>query len=370
MSICDLHNYKDAYKIYKILLHKNHSNLIIYGKLEKKVFIKTILDEYFQNKETINIYDEEIYYEYNSYYYYFNIKKIKLDTKDSFIKTIKKISKSYNYFTDKNNYIILDNYDKINPIIENKLKVIIEKTLSTTKFIILTRMFDKVLQANQSRCICIRISLLSSIDKEIYIKNYLKINNIQKEDRIIKELINSYSDINDIIKKIDGYNDPMKIFLQKIVSFMDNKLESKGKLVFKAPNLVKWEYTIPYHNIAIFKDDKLYVNNDGDKEVFNLKSNKLFKNLNSLIINCIKGSMFDDRQFSITYFKLDDCFLVKFIPNEKKTKRFIARFELKFSNISAQVEEIKLVEPNGDFTTIIFNNKLLNTEISDESFKY
>jgi len=296
MSICDLHNYKDAYKIYKILLHKNHSNLIIYGKLEKKVFIKTILDEYFQNKETINIYDEEIYYEYNSYYYYFNIKKIKLDTKDSFIKTIKKISKSYNYFTDKNNYIILDNYDKINPIIENKLKVIIEKTLSTTKFIILTRMFDKVLQANQSRCICIRISLLSSIDKEIYIKNYLKINNIQKEDRIIKELINSYSDINDIIKKIDGYNDPMKIFLQKIVSFMDNKL-NKNLVILK-----ELSYNIKNSVVDVNELLKQIINYYICQNISSDKKSKIIKKsteTNYLMINCYKDIIY------LEYYLLD-----------------------------------------------------------------
>ena len=296
MSICDLHNYKDAYKIYKILLHKNHSNLIIYGKLEKKVFIKTILDEYFQNKETINIYDEEIYYEYNSYYYYFNIKKIKLDTKDSFIKTIKKISKSYNYFTDKNNYIILDNYDKINPIIENKLKVIIEKTLSTTKFIILTRMFDKVLQANQSRCICIRISLLSSIDKEIYIKNYLKINNIQKEDRIIKELINSYSDIYDIIKKIDGYNDPMKIFLQKIVSFMDNKL-NKNLVILK-----ELSYNIKNSVVDLNELLKQIINYYICQNISSDKKSKIIKKsteTNYLMINCYKDIIY------LEYYLLD-----------------------------------------------------------------
>tara|TARA_Y100000389_G_scaffold22767_1_gene19479 strand:+ start:12473 stop:13384 length:912 start_codon:yes stop_codon:yes gene_type:complete len=296
MSICDLHNYKDAYKIYKILLHKNHSNLIIYGKLEKKVFIKTILDEYFQNKETINIYDEEIYYEYNSYYYYFNIKKIKLDTKDSFIKTIKKISKSYNYFTDKNNYIILDNYDKINPIIENKLKVIIEKTLSTTKFIILTRMFDKVLQANQSRCICIRISLLPSIDKEIYIKNYLKINNIQKEDWIIKELINSYSDINDIIKKIDGYNDPMKIFLQKIVSFMDNKL-NKNLVILK-----ELSYNIKNSVVDLNELLKQIINYYICQNISSDKKSKIIKKsteTNYLMINCYKDIIY------LEYYLLD-----------------------------------------------------------------
>ena len=296
MKICELYNYKHAYKIYKILLHKNHSNIIIYGKLEKIFLIKTILDEYFQNTETINIYDEEIYYEYNSYYYYFNIKKIKLDTKDSFIKTIKKISKSYNYFTDKNNYIILDNYDKINPIIENKLKVIIEKTLSTTKFIILTRMFDKVLQANQSRCICIRISLLSSIDKEIYIKNYLKINNIQKEDRIIKELINSYSDINDIIKKIDGYNDPMKIFLQKIVSFMDNKL-NKNLVILK-----ELSYNIKNSVVDVNELLKQIINYYICQNISSDKKSKIIKKsteTNYLMINCYKDIIY------LEYYLLD-----------------------------------------------------------------
>ena len=29
MRICELYNYKDAYKIYKILLHKNHANMIL-----------------------------------------------------------------------------------------------------------------------------------------------------------------------------------------------------------------------------------------------------------------------------------------------------------------------------------------------------
>lgn len=296
MSICDLHNYKDAYKIYKILLYKNHSNLIIYGKLEKKFFMKTILDEYFQNKETINIYDEEIYYEYNSYYYYFDIKKIKLDAKDNFIKTIQNISNSFNYFTDKNNYIILDNYEKINPILENKLKVIIEKTLSTTKFIILTSMIDKILQAIQSRCICFRISLLSFTDKEIYIKNYLKINNIQKEDKIIKELIKSCTDINDIIKKLDGYKDPIEIFLQKITSFMDNKM-NKNLILLK-----DLSYNIKNSVIDINELLKKIINYYICKNISSDKISKIIKKsteINYLMINCYKDIIY------LEYYLLD-----------------------------------------------------------------
>ena len=296
MKICELYNYKHAYKIYKILLHKNHSNIIIYGKLEKIFLIKTILDEYFQNTETINIYDEEIYYEYNSYYYYFDIKKIKLDTKDSFIKTIKKISNSYNYFTDKNNYIILDNYDKINPILENKLKVIIEKTLSTTKFIILTSMFDKVLQAIQSRCVCIRISLLSSIDKEFYIRNYLKLNNIEKEDKEIKILINSYTDINDIIQKINDYNDPISIFLEKIISFMNIKL-NKNLIVLK-----ELSYNIKNSVVDVNELLKQIINYYICQNISSDKKSKIIKKsteTNYLMINCYKDIIY------LEYYLLD-----------------------------------------------------------------
>ena len=49
------------------------------------------------------------------------MKKIKLDIKNSFTNIIKKITNTYNYYSDNNNYIILDNYEIINPLIENKL---------------------------------------------------------------------------------------------------------------------------------------------------------------------------------------------------------------------------------------------------------
>ena len=161
-----------------------------------------------------------------------------------------------------------------------------------------------------------------------------------------------------VINKANSTQSMLSDFVQeKHLSIMDNTIVSEGKLVFKSQNLVRWEYTEPYKNIAIFKDDKLYVTNDGKKDTLNLKSNKLFKSLNSLIVNSIKGDMFDDKQFDISYFKTDTGYLVEFIPKEKKLRRFIAKFELKFSKSSAEVEEVKLIEPNEDFTRIIFKNK-------------
>ena len=49
-------------------------------------------------------------------------------------------------------------------------------------------------------------------------------------------------------------------FIQyKHLSFLNNDIETMGKLVFKIPNFVKWEYTSPYQYTVVFKDDELLI---------------------------------------------------------------------------------------------------------------
>ncbi|MBJ7879557.1 outer membrane lipoprotein carrier protein LolA [Gelidibacter salicanalis] len=154
----------------------------------------------------------------------------------------------------------------------------------------------------------------------------------------------------------------------KHLSVLDNVISSEGKLVYKAPNLVKWEYVKPYQNIAIFKDDQLLVNNEGKKDKIDLSSNKIFKSLNTLIVNSIKGDMFDETQFDLAYFKFEEGYLVTFVPKDKRMKKFIASFELKFSKSDAEVKEVKLIEPNNDYTLITFANRKINTPVSENAF--
>lgn len=154
----------------------------------------------------------------------------------------------------------------------------------------------------------------------------------------------------------------------KHLSVLENEIVSEGHLYFKSPNLVKWEYIKPYKNSAVFKNDKLLVNNDGKKDEMDLSSNRLFRSLNSLIVNSIKGNLFDATQFDISYFGISSGYLVKFVPKDKRLKKFIASFELKFDKSSAEVTEVKLIEPNDDDTTIVFKNKQLNTTIPDSVF--
>ncbi len=154
----------------------------------------------------------------------------------------------------------------------------------------------------------------------------------------------------------------------KHLDFLENDIKTSGKMSFKKPNLVKWEYTNPYKYSVIFTKEKLLINDGGTKSDVNIGSNKMFKKLNQLIVNSVQGNMFNDADFKVKYAKFPNYYKVVFIPKDKKIAKYIASFVLHFSKKEAAVLEVKMIEPSQDYTRIVFKNRVINSNISDAVF--
>lgn len=154
----------------------------------------------------------------------------------------------------------------------------------------------------------------------------------------------------------------------KHLDFLSNDVETSGIMVFKSPDLVKWAYTKPYQYSVVFKDENLLINDGGTKSKVDIGNSKMFKKLNELIVNSVKGSMFDEDEFSIKYFQVSKAYKVVFTPKDSKIASFIASFELLFNKNDFQVFEVKMIEPSKDFTRIVFSNRVLNSKIDDSVF--
>jgi len=133
--------------------------------------------------------------------------------------------------------------------------------------------------------------------------------------------------------------------------------------------MIKWQYTKPFAYAVVFKDKTLFINDEGKKSNMDLGSNKVFKQLNELITSSIRGDMFDEEQFLISYFTVDEKSLVHFLPKDEQFSEFIKAIHLTF-NQQGQVDEVKMVEPTGDYTKIVFDNRLLNQPLSDADFSH
>jgi outer membrane lipoprotein carrier protein len=153
----------------------------------------------------------------------------------------------------------------------------------------------------------------------------------------------------------------------KHLDFLDNDIETSGKLAFKAPDLVKWEYTKPFKYAVFFKGDMLYINDEGKKSNIDIGSNNMFKQLNNLIVSSVKGDMFDESKFNIQYFKTSKNSMVHFSPKDEKFAKYIKTFHITF-NEKGDVIEVRMIEPSDDYTKIVFTNKVLNQPIDEAVF--
>lgn len=157
-------------------------------------------------------------------------------------------------------------------------------------------------------------------------------------------------------------------FMQyKHLDFLSNDIESSGNLAFKSPDKVKWEYTKPFAYAVIFKDQTLFINDDGNKSAMDMASNKIFKQLNQLITASIKGDLFNAEEFTVSYYKKEQKSEVHFNPTDPQFSEFIKSFQLTF-NGKGEVEEVKMIEPSEDYTHIIFSNRSTNQPLADAIF--
>ena len=187
----------------------------------------------------------------------------------------------------------------------------------------------------------------------------------QEQKMTAAEITAFKQDVNVVSKKIKTLTTD---FVQyKHLDFLSKDIETSGKMIFKEPNLLQWQYKKPYNYSIVFKNGKILINDEGKKSAVDIGNSKIFGRINKLIVGSVSGNMFDDKEFSISYFKSKGQNLAKFVPKDATLKKYIKQIELSFDK-EATVVQVKLLESSDDYTRIVFKNKVINAKIDDSLF--
>ena len=155
---------------------------------------------------------------------------------------------------------------------------------------------------------------------------------------------------------------------EKVLSMLSEKIVSKGKFWFKKENRVRMEYTHPYQYLMILNKDKVYVK-DGQKESkLSTRSNKVFQQINKIMIDCMQGTMLNNSDFKTRIFENKGQSLVELVPVSKGLKELFRAITVTIENKDFSVSVIEMQELSGDNTIIRFINKDLNADIQDKLF--
>lgn len=155
----------------------------------------------------------------------------------------------------------------------------------------------------------------------------------------------------------------------KHLSMLSDKMVSEGKMNYKQPNKLRWEYTSPYQYLFIFNGTKVYVGNKSRKDVIDTNSNKLFKEVARIMMSTVTGTALSNAaDFSVTVEDGKTLWNVTLIPKKKEMKKMFTRIVLSFSKSDLIISEINLHEKNNDRTNIRLRNIKTNIAINENLF--
>ena len=155
---------------------------------------------------------------------------------------------------------------------------------------------------------------------------------------------------------------------QKTLTALTEKITSSGNFWFKRSNKIRLEYTHPFPYLLVMNGDKMLVRDHEKENRINIKSSKIFQQLNNVMIECVQGTILESKHFTSRIFENENKLLLEMTPVSKALREFFTSIVLIVDKKDYSVLSIDLNEPQGVVTNFVFTHKKLNEPISDAVF--
>lgn len=155
---------------------------------------------------------------------------------------------------------------------------------------------------------------------------------------------------------------------EKNLSMLSEKIISKGHFVFKKENLLRWEYQSPSKYLIVINKEKVIIKDEKKTNKYDMNSNKVFKEINDIMLSCVQGTIFKSNKFKTSYYENDKGYKLELIPQVKNMKETFKKINLYFDKNVTSVAKMEMIENNDDLTSLDFINKKLNAPVAETIF--
>ncbi len=183
------------------------------------------------------------------------------------------------------------------------------------------------------------------------------------------------NDLDSILKKMDkrqrGMKDLQASFTQeKILELLEEKLISQGKMKYKKPDRMSWEYFEPDPLLMIIKGKRMWLYYPDMKVAEKYDLTRAGETL-GLFVGFGKSMEYLKKNYQIRLLKEKrDFYCLELIPKKEEELRYLSKIILWVNTKEYWPVKTKIYEPNGDTTLIEFRNIEINTKIPDSEFEF
>jgi outer membrane lipoprotein-sorting protein len=155
----------------------------------------------------------------------------------------------------------------------------------------------------------------------------------------------------------------------KEMSMIAEKITSSGKFYLKKEKMLRWEYLKPFSYLIVIRNDQISIKDDNKVNQFNVQSNKLFLEINRIILGSIQGTLLtDEKNFRASYFESPTAWVVKLVTLNARLRESLNEVIIYFNREDFAVGRVDMNESGGDCTKITFTSRKTNQPIADEKF--
>ncbi|HLP19354.1 MAG TPA: outer membrane lipoprotein carrier protein LolA [Chitinophagales bacterium] len=155
---------------------------------------------------------------------------------------------------------------------------------------------------------------------------------------------------------------------EKSMAMLTEKAVSKGKFYFKKSDKVRLEYQQPAKNLIVMNGEKMMMQDDKKASKMDMHRSKMFQQLSSIIVGSINGTLFNGKDFTVSFAESKTLVEVTLKPINKIMRNYLSNIVMVMDKKDYTAVSIKMNEPSGDNTLISFSNKQLNVALGDELF--
>jgi outer membrane lipoprotein-sorting protein len=203
----------------------------------------------------------------------------------------------------------------------------------------------------------------------LYILLFLAANSTYAQSDGFKKITNESSiaeKLNTVSKNTNSIDSDFKQY--KHLDMLENDIVSDGHFSFQANDKVRWEYFTPYNYFIVMNAGTMWINDGNKTQTYDTKSNKMFKEINDLMIGMLQGKILESDQFDVDFYENQKHIKAKLYPKTNEMKEFLSSIEIYFEKTAYNVSKIKMNEHSGDYTLIQFYNRKTNVNIPKSKF--
>lgn len=155
----------------------------------------------------------------------------------------------------------------------------------------------------------------------------------------------------------------------KHMKMMNDKVSSKGKFYFKKEDKIRIEYTSPFRYLLVMSGGRIMVKDENNKSnKINTRNSQTMQSVNRVIMDCMRGTVFSNKDFSVKAFETKGQYLLQLSPLNSAMKGLFARIDVYLDKTDNSISKLVMNEKGGDYTDMNFTNKKINTSLGDALF--